>query len=316
MGSSYFFGYVTVWICLVYLHWVVAVQLTEQELKERINNLTIWRKKEQRAPHKPLLLLLALSRLQAGEKRLTYEETRIQLKELLIEFGPRRRRYCPEEPFVRLTTDGLWALNKPVSKKQIQEKLLLEQHITGGFEPEVLVLLEKRPALRQEVAEQLLHAHFPETMHPDILEAVGFELEPTPRKKRDPQFRNRILTAYEYSCAVCGFNVRLGSQLVAIDAAHIQWHQAGGPDQEENGIALCTLHHKLFDRGVFTITNDRRLLVAEEAHGTRGLEEWLMRYHGTEIRSPISPLYRPKLVFLEWHVREVFKGPARYIYGQ
>ncbi|WP_338068644.1 phosphorothioated DNA-binding restriction endonuclease [Paenibacillus paeoniae] len=290
------------------------MKLTEQELKERVSKMTIWKKREQRAPHKPLLLLLALSKLQAGEKRLTYEETRLKLKELLMEFGPRRRRYCPEEPFVRLTTDGLWELSESVNKNQIQDKLLLEKRISGGFNPEVLTLLEKRPAMRQEIAEQLLYAHFPETMHQEILQAVGFELATTPRKRRDPEFRNRILKAYEYSCAICGFNVRLGSQLVAIDAAHIQWHQAGGPDQEENGIALCTLHHKLFDRGVFTITNDRTLLVSEEAHGTSGFKEWLMRYHGTEIRSPISPMYRPKLVFLEWHVREVFKGTARHIY--
>ncbi|WP_342548096.1 phosphorothioated DNA-binding restriction endonuclease [Paenibacillus sp. FSL P2-0089] len=291
------------------------MQLTEYELKERINNLNIWKKKEQRAPHKPLLLLLALSRLQGGMKRMTYEETRGALKELLMEFGPPRQCYHPEEPFVRLTSDGLWVLNRPVDKKKIQDKLLVEQQVAGGFEPEVLALLEGRPALCHEIAEQLLYAHFPETVHSDILEAVGFELAPVPRRKRDPKFRNRILKAYEYSCAVCGFNVRLGNQLIAIDAAHIQWHLAGGPDQEENGIALCTLHHKLFDRGVFTITNERKLLVAEEANGTRGLEEWLMRYHGSEIRSPINPVYQPKRVFLEWHVREVFKGPARYIYG-
>lgn len=299
---------------MVYSLQVMFVKLTEQELKERITNLTVWKRKGQRAPHKPLLLLLALSELQAGKKVLTYESTRVKLKELLVEFGPRRKRYCPEEPFVRLTSDGLWQLNHPVSKKEINDKLLVDRQISGSFEPEIMSLMEQRPGLLHETAEQLLNAHFPETMHQDILEAIGFELGTTPRKRRDPEFRNRILRAYEYSCAVCGFNVRLGSQLIAIDAAHIQWHQAGGPDQEENGIALCTLHHKLFDRGAFTITYDRRLLVAEEAHGTRGFEEWLMRYHDTEIRSPIHPKYQPELVFLNWHVREVFKGPARYIY--
>jgi len=139
------------------------------------------------------------------------------------------------------------------------------------------------------------------------------DLELTGKLHRDPQFRERVLRAYEYRCAVCGFNVRLGNTLVAVEAAHIKWHQAGGPDQEENGIALCTMHHKLFDRGVFTLSKSLRFQVAETAHGTEGFDEWLMRYHGKEIRPPQSPLYRPKDFFIHWHVKEVFRGPARYL---
>jgi putative restriction endonuclease len=83
-------------------------------------------------------------------------------------------------------------------------------------------------------------------------------------------------------------------------------------DSEENGIALCSLHHKLFDRGVFTITEERELLVAEQAHGTIGFNEWLMKFHGQKVRHPIHPAYMPKTNFVNWHIREVFRGPARY----
>ncbi len=90
------------------------------------------------------------------------------------------------------------------------------------------------------------------SIHADILAAVGlsFEASKVATKKRDPQFRQRVLTAYEYRCAVCGFDVRLGSVSIALDAAHIHWHQAGGPDLESNGLALCILHHKTFLRFV------------------------------------------------------------------
>jgi putative restriction endonuclease len=74
-----------------------------------------------------------------------------------------------------------------------------------------------------------------------------------PAEKLDPQFRLRVLTAYEYRCAVCGFDVRLGSVSIALDAAHIRWHQAGGPELERNGLALCVLHHKTFDLGALTV---------------------------------------------------------------
>ncbi|EFM10712.1 conserved hypothetical protein [Paenibacillus curdlanolyticus YK9] len=262
------------------------------------------------APHKPLLILLALVQLQQQHTILPYEEVRDKLKKLLMEFGPPRKSYHPEEPF---TTDGIWRLTGSVDKRNFSDKQLLTEQVSAGFTYDVLVLLQNNDLLIQELAELLLNKHFPESIHQDILDEIGLDFSVRRKRKRDPNFRDRILKAYEFSCAVCGFNVRLGHQLVGIDAAHIQWHQAGGPDTEENGIALCSLHHKLFDRGVFTITGEQELLVAEQAYGTHGFEEWLMRYHGKKVRSPIHPVYTPIDSFVNWHIREVFKGPARYL---
>ncbi|WML48481.1 HNH endonuclease [Neobacillus sp. PS3-34] len=84
------------------------------------------------------------------------------------------------------------------------------------------------------------------------------------------------------------------------------------PDSEKNGIALCSMHHKLFDRGVFAITENNVFLLAEEAHGTNGINEWLFKYHGKEIRKPIHPDYHPQNTYIDWHIREVFRGPSRY----
>ena len=85
-----------------------------------------------------------------------------------------------------------------------------------------------------------------------------------------------MLKDYEYRCAVCGFDVRLGSVSIALDAAHIRWHQAGGPDEETNGLALCVLHHKTFDLGAFTVAGGV-VLVSDQAHGTSGFRETLDR---------------------------------------
>lgn len=292
--------------------WEEAGTMDALELKERLSKLSIWKKNGQRAPHKPLLILLGFAQLQQSHTTLPYELVREKLRKLLMEFGPPRRSYHPEEPFVRLTTDGIWRLSDSVDKRQFSDKQLLERHIEGGFTEEVLALLQNNEFVMQELTELLLNEHFPETIHQDILDEIGLDFSTPRKRKRDPEFRNRILKAYEYSCAVCGFNVRLGHQLVGVDAAHIQWHQAGGPDIEENGIALCSLHHKMFDRGVFMITVERELLVAEQAYGTHGFEEWLMRFHGKKIRSPIHPAYAPDEKFINWHMKEVFREPARY----
>ncbi|GIP17875.1 HNH endonuclease [Paenibacillus montaniterrae] len=287
-------------------------KMDPSQLKERLANLSIWKKNGQRAPHKPLLILLALARLQQNETVLPYELVREKMKSLLIEFGPTRKSYHPEQPFVRLESDGIWSLSGSVNKQSFTDKQLLQDGIAGGFNEQVLALLQSNHSLIQELAFILLNEHFPETIHQDIIDELGLDIALRRKRSRDSRFRENILKAYEYSCAVCGFNVRLGNQLVAVDAAHIQWHQAGGPDKEANGLALCSLHHKLFDRGVFTITEERELLVAELAHGSNGFDEWLMRFHGKKLRAPVHPLYKPEESYIQWHVREVFKGPARY----
>ena len=78
-----------------------------------------------------------------------------------------------------------------------------------------------------------------------------------------------------------------------------------------NGLALCSMHHKLLDRGAFSVSDGGRVLVSERVHGSRGLDEWLLRFHGRELRAPVNPEYRPGDAYLAWHRREVFRGPGR-----
>ncbi len=293
--------------------------MNADQLKRQIMNLSIWKKGQQRAPHKPLLLLYALGRVQTDKvSEFSYNEVRERLAYLLREYGPPRKTYHPEEPFVRLRNDGgIWELNLPIDNREIKDRYLLQEGFAGRFRADVQALLEQNPALITELALLILNEHFPETMHEDILNDVG--LNPNVRlvksRARDPKFREHILRAYEYKCAVCDFQVRLGHILVGVEAAHIQWHQAGGPDDENNGLALCSMHHKLFDRGVFTIDHDtRRFLVSDQANGNGGFEEWLMKYHGRSIRMPIAPDYQPKDRYLQWHFKEVFRGNKRYSY--
>jgi putative restriction endonuclease len=118
---------------------------------------------------------------------------------------------------------------------------------------EVQAALAHNPQAVGRIATAILREHFPKSYHEDLLDAVGLTLDAASaqNRKRDPAFRYRVLKAYEYRCAVCGFDVRLGSVSIALDAAHIRWHQAGGPDEECNGLALCVLLHKTFDLGAF-----------------------------------------------------------------
>jgi putative restriction endonuclease len=269
--------------------------MTRDAVLGLFDRLNVWSRRDQRAPHKPLLVLYALGRWTRGQPAdIPFRQADADLTALLKEFGPPSRSYRPEDPFWRLQNDGVWVVHAagPLQLCQGQtdakKSELLAKDATGGFSPEVQAALRADPGLASEIAGRLLESHFPESIHPDILAAVGLSLgtNKATAKRRDPQFRQRVLTAYEYRCAVCGSDVRLGSVSIALDAAHIRWHQAGGPDRESNGLALCVLHHKMLDLGAFTVSGDGVLLVSDQAHGTEGFQEALMRHHGKPVRPP------------------------------
>lgn len=291
-----------------------GLPMTREDIKQRFANMVTWSRRGERAPHKPLLVLYALGRLQRGALWLDYEEIEDDLTRLLAEFGPPRKSYRAYYPFVRLVNDGVWQLSKDIdTKTDPSPRSLRQQEIAGSFTEDVVDALVSDPQLVQEITGLLLEQNFPETMHEDILEAVGLADSGyviSRRRKRSPGFRDKVLEIYEYRCAVCGFDVKLGATSIALEAAHIKWHQAGGPDIEQNGIAMCTMHHKLFDRGAFTLDKSLALRVSEAARGTVGLNEWLLQYQGKKLRPPQSRLYYPGRVYLAWHVREVFRNSA------
>ena len=303
--------------------------MNQDAIRHLFAEINIWRRGDERAPHKPLLILYALGRLSQADRTgggedandlyIPYRDVDRDLKKLLEEFGPDRKSYHPEYPFWRLQNDGLWILrdadNLEIRKGSTNAKKseLLRHDVAGAFTPEIHEALVSDPQLVRDIALDILDAHFPDSLHDDILAAVGLDLSMVTvrRRRRDPNFRHRVLTAYEHRCAVCGFDVRLDQETLGIEAAHIKWHQAGGPDTEDNGLALCTLHHKTFDRGAFTLSDSREVLVSERAHGTAGFEEWLMRFHGRPLLEPVSEGYLAREAHLAWHQREVFRGPAR-----
>ena len=134
------------------------------------------------------------------------------------------------------------------------------------------------------------------------------------RRKRDPHFRRAVLTAYERRCAVCDFDIRLEDDLLGIDAAHIKWHAADGPDDVPNGLALCKLHHHALDRGAIGLTaaGDRgfNLLVSQELSGTSEAFRQLVDARGRPVRAPQELAQLPNPAFVDWHRREVFPGPT------
>lgn len=290
---------------------------------EKFTNIRTWSRGDERAPNKPLLILLALGLLQSGHEKLHFKLIETKLTELLKEFGPSRKSYHPEYPFWRLQNDGIWQLSNAeyvdVRKGNTDAKKseLLKFNVIGQFAPTILDELKKSPFLIADIAQNILNLNFPETWHEEILAAVDLDIllviKSNDKNKRDPNFRTKILTAYQHKCAVCGLSLQMQSLYPVLEAAHIKWHQAHGPDTENNGIALCSIHHKLFDRGAYTLDNNNKILVSEYIYGD-GLDEWLLRYHGSQLSNPIRTDYYPLVEFKNWHKKEVFRGKPRENY--
>jgi putative restriction endonuclease len=292
--------------------------LTDSQVLDAFRQIRSWVHGDKHAPHKPLLLLMALARLQRGEGQwLRFSEIEEPFRELLGQFGPEGSARNPHYPFWRLRNDGIWVIPEEgklvASQTSSGDVHLAELRLIGargGLRADLYEHLRSRPELANTLARQILEGGFPPSLHESILEAVGFPWT-VGRRRRDPRFREEILRIYERRCAVCGYDGRLGTADLAIEAAHIKWHAAGGPDVQENGLALCSFHHVALDRGALSLDDSLGILISQQVNGHSRTEEFLLRFSGASLRGPQRGAPVPEERFLNWHRTEVFRGPAR-----
>ncbi len=291
----------------------------EQHLLDIVSKIRTWKKGGVRAPHKPLLLLLALGRVQRGEQRMVpFSQVEKDLGDLLKAYGPPRDSYHPELPFWHLQTDGLWEIpgGEDLEKRKGANRPLvteMRRAAQGGLPENVDALLRANPRLLRQMARDLLDEHFPTSYHEDLLTAVGLDLTDALSKRaaRDPVFREQILNAYGYQCAVCGLAPIVDGMSAALEAAHLRWHSHAGPSRVENGLCLCPLHHKGLDLGVIGLSEDRRVLISSRLHGGGSVEDFFGRYHLQPLRGPVHGNPPVELDYVKWHTLQVFKDPPR-----
>jgi putative restriction endonuclease len=216
-----------------------------------------------RSPHKPLLALLALGRLfTSGSSSLSWTAAEAQLGALIAEFGPASttgRAQSAAYPFTRLRSDGVWVLDRDVPMDAVGP--LAAHQVVGRLHSTIESVLAGNPGLILSAACALAESHFPDTVAADVLAAAGFDphtvlragdrlADPAdvPPRGRDASWRDSLIQAWDRQCAFCGFDGQVGGGTVGLDAAHVRWFAFDGPDTLDNGLALCVLHHKLFDR--------------------------------------------------------------------
>ena len=304
-----------------------AGSMTRQRLLKALEGLNVWKRGGDRAPHKPLLLLWAFGRIRHGEGRLASykQDAEEPLKKLLTDFAPKRKVLHPENPFWHLQTDELWeldaALSLPPGRSPTRGDLA---RVSGGLPEPLHRLLQHDAESLRAATDRLLFGHFPESMHDAIRERVGLPRDSTavvregqslPRRPgRDPDFREAVLRAYERRCAVCDFDLRIADASFGLEAAHIMWHSHGGPDEVPNGLALCTFHHRAFDRGVIGLepeSGEYRVLVSNELSGQSPAFREVLDLRDRNLRPPQEDELQPQVEYVDWHRRQVFRGAPR-----
>jgi putative restriction endonuclease len=169
----------------------------------------------------------------------------------------------------RLQNDGVWevpgheAIKRRRGHTDPLRSELVRLNVRAGFPEKIYRTLKGRPEIVRELARAILESHFPPSLHEAITREVGLELQRTDRNStRDQGFREAVLSAWEHRCSFCGYNVQLDRSDLGLEAAHIRWVQAGGPDMLSNGVACCCAHHQAFDRGGISISDDYTILVS------------------------------------------------------
>lgn len=309
--------------------------LTLQAFLDEFRRQPVYRANGQRAPHKALTLMFALGELQRGRRLVPYAEGAPRIAALLQEFGPPREIQRPSQPIWRLRARSvehpeIWevrfASGQIVPETDNPPEALLRHEGAFGLSSQAAHLFERDPGSLLEAATAIADSIVPESLRDGLLAATigesrgaadqsagpAMDLQPhrrvvAMRWQRDPTFPRRVLDAYGHRCAVCTASPQLGGTRFGLEAAHIRWIQAAGPNSVQNGLCLCRMHHVALDRGALTIDADRKITISPLVDQSSQSEQLFWTYDGRFLHAPAETMHRPHADYCEWHRTEVFK---------
>jgi putative restriction endonuclease len=125
------------------------------------------------------------------------------------------------------------------------------------------------------------------------------------RPFREKSFMHNVRAAYSNRCAITGLRLINGGGRPEVQAAHIQPVASKGPDSVRNGLALSGTVHWMFDRGLISVGDDYRILIAKN-HVPEDAAR-LLNQNGM-INLPTDQALYPNAHYLKFHRDIVFKG--------
>jgi putative restriction endonuclease len=290
--------------------------------------LKIDRSRGDPAPHKPLLLLAILDMADRGE----IIGAEIPLSpDLAFRFAvywsvvAERRKQRPDVrlPFHHLSSAGIWQPLMADGRPSPDRKLTVRVRLDSTFLDCLLdakfrdkakrVLLQTPPYFRAEERIALcsmLRLRPPQT--DGVREDPALYSTPIERG-RDARFRIEVvLVAYRHTCALTGYRMTTLDMESIVDAAHIHEFSDSRNNDPRNGLALSKNAHWQFDRGLWSVTDDYRVVVNRERFIEEGVPgQRLADFEGHRLFLPSDPKSWPDQTCLAWHRQRHIVGDPR-----
>ncbi len=297
-----------------------------------------------RSPYKPLLLLAVFDLIESGEIdsnliRLTGDLGdifRIYCSIVL----PNDWKCNIAMPFYHLRRDGFWHLLPKSGKefvleseRRLQSITLLEENVLGVRLDEDLYELTCVKENRDILRAVLIQTYFDPITQTKLLERTLINLEsfkyshnlieqalrPGILKERilpevtysavarDQGFRRTIVLVYEQRCAFCEIRMITADGHTVVDAAHIIPRHVSYDDNPANGIALCKLCHWTFDKGLFSVSGQYKILVSPQINHDQNLPRYLVELDKKAIAIPTEEAFWPSKHSFQWHRDNKFR---------
>jgi predicted restriction endonuclease len=165
----------------------------------------------------------------------------------------------------------------------------------------------------QKIVKKIYKQERPENYNP-------FETKKIIQIAREAKLRNRafkqaVIEAYDFRCAVCGLKIYSPNTLHwEVEAVHIVPHSKNGRDDLLNGLALCRLHHWAFDVGWFTLEDNFKILASRKikdlatSFGKLGNYDFMRELSKENLRIslPNEPDVHPHPNAIKWHRENTF----------
>lgn len=290
------------------------------------------------APHKAVLVI---SLIEQFEKQIIFDNHIFITPELVSSFKTHWTELVRSNhhqifalPFFHLHTEPFWELKPNIGcELWIESKSSMRsfKNLTTAVNyaiidlelSAILMVKENRDILRFEILEK----YFPETKTlfgsgSDEINKVDLLNEPTEEYKRKIAelrfklnenafqeevfvrggiFKREIPKIYNNTCAISGLRVDAILNITMIDACHIVPFSEGYDDTLINGIALCPNLHRAFDRGLISISNNKKVILnlnfIENKHSPLNLSQ----FEGQEIQLPNNIEFFPSLENFKHH---------------
>lgn len=290
----------------------------------KLSKLRVDRASGNPAPHKPLLLFVILDLAQEGLLPprilpLSPELASRFLSYSTVVAGRRQQRMDVRYPFHHLGGDGIWTPLDEECEKSDERKRTRYAELPSDF-----VLFAHDPARRDKARQILIAKYFPPSERVALYEMMGMpipsdiEIEQNAAYKsaedaklvgREARFRIRVLAAYNYTCALTGYRLTTIAGASIVDAAHIHQFSDSRNNELSNGIALSKNAHWLFDQGLWSISDDYRVIIASNSFSESGKADLLLgSYGGSRLRLPDDRALWPSLAHITWHYRKKFQA--------